>query len=125
MPESYSEQIRQARWKILREMLITFGTGWAVAVLLLMNHETVFRTVSFHRTGEYVIMFIIVSYCISGIIAGWKTLSRITPAVFLFLPLLGWVIYFVSKFVLAFCVGLVMLPVRTIYSIIKLYGLRK
>ena len=32
-----------------------------------------------------------------GLVAGWKTLTRITPQVFLFLPILGWVFYFLVK----------------------------
>ncbi|MDR0714677.1 MAG: hypothetical protein LBF89_10540 [Bacteroidales bacterium] len=124
--DCYNRGIRRAtRWGIARELLITFAAGWTVATLVMANHEVVFKEGTFHRTGEYVTMFIIISYCISGIIAGWKTLNRITPAVFLFLPMLGWIIYFAIKLVLAFFVGLVMLPVRTLYCMFRLYKLRR
>jgi hypothetical protein len=71
----------------------------------MANHGTVFKSVTFHRTGDYVAMFVIIACCISSVIAGWKTLNRITPAVFLFLPLLGWVVYFIIKLVLALLCG--------------------
>lgn len=69
-------------------------------------------------------MTVLTFYATSGITAGWKTLTKITPQVFLFLPLLGWALYFLVKFVLAFFVGLVMLPVRTVICIIKLNRLK-
>ena len=41
---------------------------------------------------------------------GWKALNRITPNIFLILPLGGWVIYFLIKGVLAFFIGYVIAP---------------
>ncbi len=41
---------------------------------------------------------------------GWKALNRITPDIFLFMPLIGWVIYFVAKFILAIIVGMFVAP---------------
>jgi hypothetical protein len=124
--DCYSRGIRRAaRREIIRELLLTVGTGWAVAAPVMANHATFFRDVTFHRAGSYVAMFVIVSYGMSSVIAGWKTLNRITPAVFLILPVLGWVIYFIVKLVLAFYVGLVMFPVRTLYGLFRLYRLRK
>ncbi len=61
----------------------------------------------------------------SGIIPGWKTLTRIMPSVFLFLPIIGWVLYFIVKFALSVVVGLVMLPVRTVRNIARLVALQK
>ena len=46
---------------------------------------------------------------------GWVALNKITPNIFLFMPIIGWLIYFLLKFVLAMVVGMVALP----YSIIK------
>jgi len=36
---------------------------------------------------------------------GWQALNRITPNIFLILPLAGWAIYFFIKFILAACIG--------------------
>ena len=38
-------------------------------------------------------------------IFGWKALSRITPDIFLIMPIGGWVIYFIVKGLLAVVVG--------------------
>ncbi|MGC9352490.1 MAG: hypothetical protein ACP5D9_01560 [Mariniphaga sp.] len=55
------------------------------------------------------------------LVAGWKTLIRITPQVFLFLPILGWVFYFLIKAFLSMVVGLVAFPVRTIRNLALLF----
>lgn len=36
---------------------------------------------------------------------GWKSLTRITPSIFLVLPIVGWIIYFVIKGFLSVIVG--------------------
>lgn len=59
-------------------------------------------------------------YIFSGIVPGWNTLTRITPATLLFLPIIGWVLYFLVKLVLSLGVGLVMLPIRTVRNIMVL-----
>lgn len=41
---------------------------------------------------------------------GWKALDKITPNIFLFMPIIGWVIYFIVKFILAFFVGFFVAP---------------
>jgi len=46
---------------------------------------------------------------------GWRTLTAITPAVFLVLPLVGWLFYFASKFLLASLIGIFVTP----YQLIK------
>ena len=52
---------------------------------------------------------------LAGIPHGWKILNRITPAMFLFLPLIGWVIYFFLKLFLSIAIGMFALP----YNIYK------
>ncbi|MDO5671547.1 MAG: hypothetical protein Q4G30_01640 [Actinomycetaceae bacterium] len=56
----------------------------------------------------------LIALCFAGIPAGWRSLTKITPDVFLFLPLIGWVIYFGVKAVLAVIVGVVALPIYAI-----------
>lgn len=41
---------------------------------------------------------------------GWKALSRIQPSIFLFMPIGGWVIYFIVKGVLAITIGIFVAP---------------
>ena len=45
---------------------------------------------------------------------GWRALNKITPDIFLFMPLVGWVIYFIIKTVLSLVVGWVAMPVQII-----------
>ncbi len=41
---------------------------------------------------------------------GWQSLNKITPNIFLFMPVIGWVIYFVVKFVLSIIIGMFVAP---------------
>lgn len=41
---------------------------------------------------------------------GWKSLNKITPDIFLFMPIIGWVIFFVVKGILSVVVGLFTTP---------------
>jgi hypothetical protein len=57
-------------------------------------------------------------YFFAGIPWGWSALNRITPNVFLFLPLNGWIFYFVIKFALSLTIGMFVTPFK-IYQIIN------
>lgn len=61
---------------------------------------------------------IIIGYIFAGVPWGWQFLNKITPSLFLFLPLIGWVIYFLIKTLLSFAIGFIALP-------IKLFGMVK
>ncbi len=65
---------------------------------------------------------IFVGYAVAGIPWGWSALDKITPNVFLILPLIGWVIYFVCKLLISLFVGMFVAPYK-IYQIVK--GLKK
>lgn len=54
----------------------------------------------------------LVVFAIAGTPAGWRFLSGITPNVFLWLPILGWCIYFLIKGVLAYLLGIVLFPMN-------------
>lgn len=54
-----------------------------------------------------------------GIPAGWKALDKITPSIFLILPLIGWVIYFIIKLVLSMLFAAFILPYRTIKALLE------
>lgn len=41
---------------------------------------------------------------------GWRTLNFITPRIFLFMSLTGWVVYFLVKGVLSFFLGFIVAP---------------
>lgn len=57
------------------------------------------------------------AYMFGAIAAGWKTLTRITPRTFLFLPIIGWLIYFGVKAFISLMIGWVALPIRVTNAI--------
>lgn len=58
--------------------------------------------------------------CFMGIPWGWEFLNRITPKIFLILPVVGWVLYFVFKFAISMAIGPFAMLVR-IYTIVRKY----
>ena len=57
---------------------------------------------------------------IGGIRYGWKVLTFITPSVFLIMPLIGWVIYFVIKLFIAIMISPFAFVIKTVMNIIAL-----
>ena len=70
--------------------------------------------------GTPFILTVLSALYIACIPFGWRFLNSITPDIFLFLPLIGWVIYFMVKFFLASLLGVFIAPVQ-IYKMIKEY----
>ena len=58
-------------------------------------------------------------YTIAGAFWGWKVISFIQPTMFLFLPIVGWFLYFLIKFTLSMVVGIVAMPIGIVRIIIK------
>ena len=56
------------------------------------------------------LQFIAFIYIVLFSFFGWKALNRIQPSIFLVLPLIGWLIYFLLKFFLAIVVGMFVTP---------------
>lgn len=50
------------------------------------------------------IVFIVCAYF------GWKALNVITPNIFLFMPIGGWILYYVIKGILSFFIGFIVAP---------------
>lgn len=117
-------RIKGERSRIIKELLVTFIGGFVLTYLFSKLLSTPVKegghTVTFD-TVTYLMLF----YICAGIIAGWQTLTRITPRMFLVLPIIGWLIYFALKLFLAFWVGLIMLPIRTVRNIIRFIQLQK
>jgi len=107
--------------RIIKELLLTFAVGILLAFLVVgatgAGHS--------YPLKHTVISYIVFTYVFCGIVPGWKTLTGITSGVFLFLPIIGWVLYLIVKLLLSLCVGLVMFPVRTIRNISRLIALQK
>lgn len=62
---------------------------------------------------------------VCGIPSGWRALDRITPNIFLFLPVVGWVIYYVVKGVLSAFIGIFALFITVIKSFVQIGKARK
>ena len=92
---------------IVMDILLTFLIGLPVGILL---------SSLFHPASPDYKYFLI--YLGLGIVPGWKTLSRITPQMFLFMSLLGWALYFLIKAILSLFVGLVSFPLMMIKNVI-------
>ena len=43
-------------------------------------------------------------------VCGWKTLNMITPNIFLIMPIIGWVIFFLIKGALSLIIGMFVAP---------------
>lgn len=57
---------------------------------------------------------VLIGLIFAGIPAGWRTLTKITPSVFVFLPVAGWALYFLIKGGLSLFIGWAALPFRTV-----------
>lgn len=55
-----------------------------------------------------------------GLVAGWNALNKLTARYFLFLPLVGWLFYFVVKLYISGIIGLFIAPFRICKSIMRL-----
>lgn len=61
---------------------------------------------------------IVLGFVFAGLPWGWSALNRITPNIFLIMPIIGWVIYFIVKLWLSLLIGVFVMPFK-IYSIVK------
>jgi hypothetical protein len=73
----------------------------------------------FPSQGDFSTKFVF-GYVCAGIPWGWSALNRITPNIFLFLPIGGWIIYFIIKFFISYFIGIIALPYK-LYRFIKTY----
>ncbi len=62
---------------------------------------------------------------LAGIPYGWALLNKLTSGCFMWLPIIGWLIYFLVKLVLSYFIGLIALPIKLIQWISKLCKMNK
>lgn len=110
------------RSNILKELFWTYGLG--VGLTLMVSNAFTGQIYFGCDSLESNLVMLMMFYAYSGLIAGWYTLNRLTPRFFLILPLIGWVIYFSVKTMIAGCVGIVMLPIRTFRNLRRLKQLK-
>lgn len=123
--ECNKQRQQSEKKEIYKELLLMFIVGCLSYYLLLQIYTPVNSSLLKGRIFEKVFLTVIGFYTGGALVAGWKTLNRITPSVFLFLPIIGWVLFFIVKFLLAITVGLLMLPIRLVLNFRKLFLLNK
>lgn len=90
------------------------ATANLVLTIILSVAFAILGGIELSSSGDLSIIGI---YVFAGIPWGWKALNRITPNIFLFMPLIGWIIYFVAKLLLSMAVGIVAMPIKIFMAI--------
>ncbi|MGN0154843.1 MAG: B-box zinc finger protein [Lachnospiraceae bacterium] len=62
--------------------------------------------------GGNLLSALLVIILFGGVPFGWEALNKIQPGIFLIMPIIGWVIYFMIKLTLAFLIGWLFFVVR-------------
>lgn len=75
-------------------IIILYAIIWGIMVALTATNSTTIGLIYFALFAFF----------------GWKSLSKITPDIFLIMPLVGWVIYFVIKLILSVIIGMFVAP---------------
>jgi hypothetical protein len=78
-----------------------------------------------HIIKQQPIMAVFYFYMLIGIVSGWNKLNKLTSSYFLFLPLIGWVIYFAIKLYISAIVGFFVAPFRIYKNINRLKQLNQ
>lgn len=86
----------------------------------VQEHAAEIKSEMFRSIGISVVLMIVgiaviqnpLGILLAGIPYGWAFLTSITPKMFIWMPLVGWLIYFAVKFILAYIVGIVALPIK-------------
>ena len=89
------------------------GTILAIVVMVNDGSADSFSAVLGMLLGGWIL-----GIAFAGIPTGWRALNRITPDIFLILPIAGWIIFYLIKGTLALIVGIIMLPFKTIKGIV-------
>ena len=99
---------------------------WMVIVTLGLTFLS-FSTPNFKNAPAYFFILIplIIFYLTASIIVDWKTVNKITPRFFLFLPVIGWIIYLFVKFYASMMVGMFVSPFWLFKRAKRFYTLKR
>ena len=124
----YSNNLAESRFqkkRIYNEFFLMLVAGFIISFYMLYSNSIIASpTLKASDTSKGILIFQ-GFYIGAALVAGWKALNRITPNVFLFLPIIGWVVYFAIKILLSSVIGIFLLPIRLFLNIRKLYLLKK
>lgn len=115
-PDCFSVSRQKQKRAVVNEILLTLLIGLPVGIIVDLLVNDTYRTPNSFWESRFFLI-----YMGLGLVSGWKTLTRVTPQGFLFLPMLGWALYFLIKTILSLFVGLVAFPVRTIRNLPLLF----
>ncbi|MXV39113.1 hypothetical protein GO491_10570 [Flavobacteriaceae bacterium Ap0902] len=116
-------RIKSEKQSILKELIITLIAGGVLTIFYMFSTQETSDVE--YSTLQNIFTFIIVFYSGASIVAGWKTLTAITPNIFLFLPIIGWILFFMIKLFIASLIGWFMLPIRWIRKTLRWKELNK
>lgn len=78
----------------------TSGLKWIIiGVLYIVEFALIFLS-----NGNLALLALVCA------VVGWRAITMIQPSMFIWMPVAGWVIYFVVKFIIAYFVGLFVAP---------------
>lgn len=110
-------------WLLLFVFLIGFGSAYSAGKSLEKEGKASGKTciiAGILSTIIWFVLLVIVSYFsaetenlfLYSVFAffGWRALNRIQPAMFIWMPLAGWLIYFFVKFILSALIGVFVAP---------------
>ncbi len=103
--------------KLIRRTLILFSAVFIVFLIAFLSEGIM------HISLVYTAFT--TAYMFAAIPSGWKKLSSIQPRMFVFLPLIGWLIYFSIKFFLSVFVGCFTMPIQLFRAYKELRALRQ
>ncbi len=94
--------------KSLKDFICTpLGKGTMIAVFYVIIFALFLFATIFGRDSGTPIMMII-PLCFGFF--GWKALNKIQPNIFLIMPIVGWIIYFIVKGTLSVLIGMFVAP---------------
>lgn len=112
-----SKRIQIEKTEIIKNLLAIIFIG---GFLFLFN-----KSISKSQIPVTFTQMLFSYYACCSIVAGWRFLNKITPQMFLFLPIIGWVIYFFVKLFISALIGFFVLPYILFRDIKRYIELRK
>lgn len=115
------KRINTEKGVIIKELVLTFGFGILLSYFFCQWTNEGHSYPLIHNVITAIVAFV----SFAGIISGWKTLTSITSNYFLFLPIFGWILYFIVKLSISMSIGFIMFPIRTFKNVSRLMTLQK
>ena len=106
---------RSSNIKVFIPSMLFFIIGFVLMMMSKSHEGTIIQKI---------LSAIVLGYLFGGIPWGWRVITFITPQMFLFMSIFGWIIYFVLKLILSFAVGIVAMPIAVIRLLVNMISAR-